>query len=83
MNIVAIRELLKQLAKAPPGLHAQIDETICAKLDALSNADTITAVDMKAILDECAFASLASDFAMIAMDIVWKELLKQETVATT
>ena len=73
-----IRELLYKLAEAPPGPHAQIDETICARLKALADSETMQASDMKQILDDCAFASLASDFAMVAMNIAWQQLLQDE-----
>ena len=31
---------------------------------------------MKEILNECAYAALASDFAMVMMDIVWQQAQK-------
>lgn len=73
-----IRGFLYKLSEAPPGTHAQIDETVCVRLKALADSETMRASDMKQILDDCAFASLASDFAMVAMNIAWQELLKQE-----
>lgn len=30
-------------------------------------------IELKKILDDCAYGALASDFAMVAMDIVWKD----------
>ena len=65
-----IDSLLLSLSDAP---DTQIDSEITPKIAGLIGKplDEI-AVGMKAILDECAFASLASDFAMVAMDSAWR-----------
>jgi len=76
-------KILDLLADAPPGPHAQIDETICVKLRAMANADEVFAADLKQILDECAFASLASDFGMMAMDAVYRQMLQDESTSVS
>lgn len=68
-----IDEMLLILSKAPPGRHAQIDEQITPKLvDLVGKTPSEQANGLKAILDACAYGALASDFAMMAMDAVWK-----------
>ena len=74
--MVGLSEIILKLAEAPAGPHAQIDEQICARLRELALAPT--AEGMKKILDDCAFAGLASGFAMMAMDAVWKMLIKEQ-----
>jgi hypothetical protein len=69
-------EILNLLSQAP---DTQIDKEITPRLKALAEASTVSSADMKKILDECAFASLASDFAMNAMHIVWQDMIKQES----
>lgn len=70
-----LNEMLELLATAP---DSQIDATITPRIKALIGLppDGIAA-RMKIILDECAFAALASDFAMMAMDAVWNEAKSQ------
>lgn len=64
-------EILEALASAP---DSQIDASITPRLKALVGLppDAIAA-RMKLILDDCAYSALASDFAMMAMDAVWRE----------
>lgn len=69
------KEILSALSSAPDG---QIDVTMTVKLKALSEEDNPKADDLHEILDECAYASLASVFAMVAMDTVWRRMLKDE-----
>ena len=76
-------DIFNLLADAPPGPNAQIDEIICTKLRELANADEVFAEDLKQILDECAFASLASDFGMIAMDAVYRQMIRDESSAVS
>jgi hypothetical protein len=64
----AQRSLL-MLAQAP---ESQIAKEVRVRLAML--AITPDADEMKAILDDCAKYSLASDFAMVAMDAVWHQL---------
>ena len=74
-----IDELLLELSSCPPGDHAQIDDAITPMLKALigqSAKDQSTG--LKVILDECACCGLASDFAMIAMDGVWKMAIDKD-----
>lgn len=63
-------DFLKLIATAPPN---QIDPEICDKLRLVKKAR-----DLKKILDECAFASRASDFGMRVMDIEWQRMLEEE-----
>lgn len=65
-----IEDLLDALTLAP---DTQIDHTIIPRLKAVKAASTEARPDlMKAILDDCAHAALASDFAMVALDHVWQ-----------
>lgn len=71
-------EILKALASAPPGSHAQIDENICARLSSMADSGSFSSAEMKNILDDCAFGALASDFAMMAMHMVWQQMIDAE-----
>ena len=64
--------ILTDLCEAP---ETQIDGEMVVKLRQLIGqpSETVEA-GLKSILDECARYSLASDFAMGAMDIIWKEV---------
>lgn len=64
------RSLLRGLASAPPN---QIDSEVCEKLLRVE-----TAIDLKKILDECAFGARATDFAMTAMDFCWMQMRSDE-----
>ncbi len=64
------QKLLDGLAQAP---DSQIDISITERV-----AKITTAKEMKQILDECAYASLASDFAMATMHNVWLIMLERE-----
>ncbi len=54
------------IADAP---RSQLDDSVRPKLRAVKTAD-----DLKAVLDECAYASLASDFVMSALDTIWRQM---------
>lgn len=67
-------DMLKLLSEAPDG---QIDKIITPRfLPLIGKPRAEVAVEMKKILDECAFTALASDFAMQSMDYVWKMALE-------
>jgi hypothetical protein len=68
--ISKFKETLDMLSTAPDG---QICKTITPKFK-----DVKCASDMKDILDECCYASLASDFAMVCMDELWNRMLEDE-----
>lgn len=69
-----IDDLLRAIAEAPT---TQIDKYATKRIsDLVGEKDR--ADKMKDILDDCARNSLATDFAMVAMDAVWKEMLKEE-----
>ena len=71
-------DLLKVLCQAP---YSQIDSTIIDRIEALiGKSPDVVATEMKSILDDSAYASLASDFGMVAMDAAWKLALKQTTL---
>lgn len=65
-----MKAALKELSNAPAD---QIDPSIIPRFENVQSA-----ADMKAILDECAHSALASDFAMQAMDLVWRLMIKEE-----
>ena len=64
-------QILKSLSTAP---DSQLDKSICERLKTLSERDSLKAEDIKKILDDCAYGSLASDLVMRILDIVWREL---------
>ena len=64
--------VLQTLSEAP---ETQLDPGIAARLGALQGCDSeIVAHELKVILDECAYGSLASDFAMNVLDHVWNSV---------
>jgi hypothetical protein len=79
LRVEKIDELCHTLSLAPPGHHAQIDESITPKFKELigkSTSDQVTG--LKSILDDCAHGALASGFAMVAMDTTWKMAQEDE-----
>lgn len=71
------KDFLTKLSEAP---DTQICKTQTAKLADLSKSDLISSTQIKKILDDCAYAALASDFAMVAMDSLWGMIKKAEQV---
>lgn len=69
-----IKETLASLAAAP---NTQIDEAIKKRLGAMSEQKMPDAYELKRILDECAYLSLASDFAMKAMHFLHEDTMKE------
>ena len=68
------KSLLAMFGDAP---DTQIDKSQSVKFKEMSERDTNpTPAEIKEILDECAYASLASSFAMIAMNTLWAQLKK-------
>jgi hypothetical protein len=70
-----IDHILAELSQAP---DTQIDHTITPRLYALIGKP-ISEIEsgLHEILDDCAYAALASDFAMVAMDAVWNMTKEQ------
>jgi len=68
-----VRELLQQLATAP---DSQLDGGIARKLGELASRDIVFPSHIKVLLDECAFASLASGFIMRAMNMAMEMIEK-------
>lgn len=76
---MADKELWRMMAAAPDG---QLDATIAAKFRAFADEDRDpTAAELKSILDECAFAALASDFTMLTLSILWQTAVRKEREA--
>jgi hypothetical protein len=69
--------MLEALAQAP---ETQIDPAYTAKLAVMSRQTEVKSDDLLSILDDCAFFSGASDFAMTAMNVVWGHMLKDEGI---
>ena len=67
--------LLLALASAPA---TEIEPAIATRLREMAAAETASAATMKGILDDCAHAALASDFAMRAMHSVWLKMCADE-----
>lgn len=73
------QDLLAHMGEAP---EDQIAHTQAIKFTEMSKRDEQPkAAELKEILDQCAYASLASDFSMVAMDYIWKMLLVDEASA--
>ena len=65
----------KVLSDSP---NDQIDIKFMTRFNELANADDFDPMDILKILDECAFASLASDFAMQAMHFIFEDMCKEK-----
>jgi hypothetical protein len=70
-------DILKMLSEAPDG---HISNSITPKLLALSGQPSVASDELLAILDECAYASLASEFGMVAMNSVWRQIYQEEGI---
>ncbi len=74
MNKQRLDEFLLDLSSAP---DSQISKDQTQKLTLLiGKPATEIAQGLKQILDDCCYASLASDFAMMALDRAWNEAKK-------
>ena len=70
-----MNELLDMILTAP---STQIDSTIIPRLRDLKTTPVLDRPNkMKSILDDCAYAALASDFAMRTMDLLWNYYLEE------
>lgn len=63
------------LADAP---DTQIDNQFKDRFLELAAAEDFNPLDLLQILDECAYASLASDFAMQAMHFLFEDMCKEK-----
>lgn len=63
------------LADAP---DTQIDTQFKQRFLELAEKEDFNPIDLLQILDECAFASLASDFAMQAMHFLFEDMCKEK-----
>ena len=68
------QDMFPLLRNAPDG---QIDAHIVEKFKKM-DPDNFTSDQLLEILDECAYAALASDFAMNMMNILWETKLSDE-----
>ena len=71
----AYSALIDGFADAP---DTQIDKSITARLRVLAAADHVVSEEILTILDDCAYAGLASTFAMQAMNALWLTMLGAE-----
>jgi hypothetical protein len=70
------KDLLEMLGEAPDG---QLDKSMAVKFAEMAKKDTNpTAKEVLDILDQSAYAALASQFTMIVMDHLWKQLKELE-----
>ena len=70
------KDLLEHLGQAPDG---QLDKSQALKFEEMASRDTDPkSEEVKQILDDCAYAALASDFAMLAIDSLWRMLKEVE-----
>jgi hypothetical protein len=65
----------EHLAQAP---HEEMDPCMLPRLQALADATPPKADDVLHVLDDCVHNALCSDFCIRALDILWRELLKNE-----
>lgn len=71
------KDLLAKLGEAP---DTQLDKTMAVKFAEMAERDTNpTAKEVCDILDQSAYASLASGFTMVVMDTLWKQLIELES----
>lgn len=56
---------------------AVIDSEITARLAVLAEQEKPDPYELKRIMDECSYYSLASDSMMIAMHSIWEILMKE------
>ena len=71
-----IDALLQALSKAPA---SQIDASVTERLRSLvGEKESTIDIVLKNILDDSAYAALASDFGMSAMDTAWKMVQPKE-----
>ena len=65
--------IYKTLADAP---NSQIDNCFIPLFTVLAKKEDFDPMDMLTILNQCAYASLASDFAMQAMHFIFEDMCK-------
>ncbi|QIG71291.1 hypothetical protein PQC16_gp184 [Rhizobium phage RHph_TM30] len=70
-DISSVREMLGKLAEAP---DSQVDVKFRKELSHLATLDTLGSQDVKSALDMCVHSSLASDFVVKVLDIIYKQL---------
>jgi hypothetical protein len=73
-------ELLMGLSQAPDG---QIAAVITPKFVEFAQRDVVKSDDMLAVIDQCVYSALASDFAMAVMDKYWRMLCEDEGITPT
>lgn len=69
-----MNELLVKLSEAPEN---QADRFVTERCATMAK-DGYTAADVTTLLDEIVHVSAASDFFVMALDIVWKDALEKE-----
>jgi hypothetical protein len=74
MNLTLYKDMFQLMTLAPPN---QLDPSVSAKFKKL-DPDNFESDQILAILDECAYYSLASDFTMHVLDTLWKTKLADE-----
>lgn len=72
-----IKGIMEFMKTAP---ETELDPTIVVKITKLIEEEKPKAIDLKKILDECAYASLASDFVMYILHLCWNGLKHIERV---
>lgn len=68
------RDILRELGKYPRGHErdAQLDQCVVDRCKDLAVKADLQPNDIKALLDDCACASLCSDFVMCLLDTAWR-----------
>jgi hypothetical protein len=70
-------DILQLLSEAPDD---QISKGITPKLKQLSAQDSVQSDELLDVIDDCVFFGGASEFAMLALDTVWKQMLDVEGI---
>ncbi len=70
------RALLQQLGTYTGGSdpHGQMDQSVVDRCNELAVKPDFSAADVKALLDDCVVGSLCTDFVVLALDMVWRDL---------
>ncbi len=71
------KSMLEKMSAAPVG---QMDPVIAIRLKALTAQQNITSDQILAVIDDCVYGSLCSDFCITVMNIIWKEMCKIEGI---
>lgn len=78
-----MRKILQALGEYPhtDDPHGQMDEEVARRCLELSKKPDLCADDVKDLLDDCVMGAMCTDFVIMALDAVWKELRLKPSAA--